>query len=94
MKNRALPIRAVIIALVMIYAALLLISALGQLRSAEADTAELSAQISELRGENERLRQCLDRQDDDALIEQIARLRLGLTDKDDVVFYDTHGYGG
>ena len=94
MKSKALPLRAVILPLVMIYAALLLISALGQLRSAGADAAELSVQISELRSENERLRQCLDRRYDDALIEQIARLELGLTDKDAVVFRDANGYGG
>lgn len=89
MKTKALPIRAIIIPLAAIYAATLLCSALGLLREAEASAEELGTEISELKKENERLGYYIDHADDDGVIAELAEERLGLMDKDVVIFYDS-----
>jgi len=94
MKSRAIPIRAIIIPLAMIYAALLLLSALGLEREAESSAALLQAEINELRSENERLEYYIEHSDDDSVLAEIAESELGLTDTDSVIFYDMSHYGG
>ena len=61
----------------------------GQLRDARAQEAAYSQRLEELREENRQLQEDLDNQGSQALIEDIARDKLGLVEPGEVIFYFT-----
>lgn len=77
--------RVVILAIIL-YAVGNLITVRSALREAEAYRVTLTRQVQVLTGENQQLEQALARADDPAVIEQIARSRLGLVTPGEKIF--------
>ena len=83
-------VKLVLIAL-MIYAGVTLYQLQDQIQTAEAQKAQLSAQVQSLADENSALRADIAAADDPEKLEEIARDKLGMVKSGEKVFYDT-GY--
>lgn len=80
----------VIIAAMIVYAVGNMISVRCQLVRAETYRLELAEQAAQLQAENARLEQEIAQAEDAAVIEQIARTRLGLVRPGEKIFCDIH----
>ena len=78
----------VLIAL-MIYAGITLYNLQGLIQAAEAQQAQLSAQVQSLEDKNSALRADIAAADDPEKLEEIARDKLGMVKSGEKVFYDT-----
>jgi len=85
-KKSGWPTR-IVIAAMMAYALCNIIAVQLQVRRAEAYRAELTAAVAALTKENEQLRRQIEQSDDPAVIEQVARARLGLVKPGEIIFY-------
>ena len=81
-------ITMVLAAAVMVYAVYHTAAVHRDVLRAEAYRLELTEQIARLQEENECLEQEIARADDEAVIEKIARTRLGLVRSGEIIFYD------
>ena len=81
-------VKLVLIAL-MIYAGVTLYHLQDQIQTAEAQKAQLSAQVQSLEDENSALRADIAAADDPEKLEEIARDKLGMVKSGEKVFYDT-----
>lgn len=81
-------VKLVLIAL-MIYAGVTLYHLQDQIQTAEAQKAQLSAQVQSLEDENSALRADIAAADDPEKLEEIARDKLGMVKSGERVFYDT-----
>ena len=81
-------VKLVLIAL-MIYAGITLYNLQGLIRTAEAQQAQLAAQVQSLEDENSALRADIAAADDPEKLEEIARDKLGMVKSGEKVFYDT-----
>lgn len=77
-----------VVAAVMVYAVYHTAAVRQNVLRAEAYRLELTEQIARLREENERLEREIAQADDEAVIEKIARTRLGLVRSGEIIFYD------
>ena len=59
----------------------------SEILSAQADQEQLAAQVEQLRQENAALAQDIENEDDQELVEKIAREELGLVNPDEKIFY-------
>lgn len=80
----------IVVGALIVYAAMMLVSARGRIASAEADLAALEAEAATLRRENLALQYQIDRAEDPELIASLARERLGLVRPGEKVFVADH----
>ena len=86
-KRASLLTKILILALV-VYATVTLVSLQSQVTEKEAEAAALAGAISAAEQENQRLQQAIDALGTDESVEAIARQKLGLVRKNEIVFHD------
>lgn len=86
-KKSSLATKLLVLVLV-IYATVTLVSLQGQVTAKQAEAKALAAEISSARQENLRLEQSIDDLDTDEGVETVARQKLGLVSRGEIVFYD------
>lgn len=89
-RNTRSIIAAVVIAL-MIYAMTCLYSAQETLAETERQIVQVGEELRQLEEENAVLAAKLERGDDDEIMEQLARERLGMVMPGEIIFYYTEG---
>ncbi|MGI6703916.1 MAG: FtsB family cell division protein [Clostridia bacterium] len=93
-KKTKKPIRSksIVMILLAVYLAYSLTAQYITIRNARAQEARIQAQIEEIKKENEKLKDEIERMRSDEYIERIARERLGLIKFGEVMFVDVnHG---
>ena len=83
----SLLVKLVILILV-VYATITLVSLRSQISEQNAEAARLTSSIAAAEQENGRLEDAIANVDTDAGIEAIAREKLGMVSKDEIVFVD------
>ena len=76
----------VILALAL-YAGISLVRLIGRINEATAEKNQLEQQVQETQAANEELRHDIEHSDDDGVISEYARDKLGLAYEDEIVFY-------
>ena len=83
----SLLVKLVILVLV-VWATITLVSLRSQISEQNAEAARLTSSIAAAEQENDRLEDAIANVDTDAGVEAIARERLGMVGKDEIVFID------
>lgn len=86
-KKSSLVTKLLVLILV-VYATVTLVSLQGQVTEKQAEAQALAAEISAARQENLRLEQSISNLDTDEGVEAVARQKLGLVSRGEIVFYD------
>ena len=86
-KKSSIFIRIVILALI-VYATISLATAKGKIAEAEADQAQLQAEVDAAMQKNAELEYDIEHAADDETIEEIARAKLGLVKPGEKIFFD------
>lgn len=86
-KKSSLVTKLLVLVLV-VYATVTLVSLQEQVTQKQAEAQVLTAEISAARQENLRLEKSIDDLDTDEGIEAVARQKLGLVSRGEIVFYD------
>lgn len=86
-KKSSLITKLLVLVLV-VYATVTLVSLQSQVTEKQAEAEALAAEISAARQENLRLEQSIHDLDTDEGIETVARQKLGLVSRGEIVFYD------
>ena len=86
-KRSSLLTKISILVLV-VYATVTLVSLQNQVTIREAEAERLQAEIETARQENLRLEQAIETLDTDEGVETVARQKLGLVSKGEIVYYD------
>ncbi len=81
-------ITKILVLILVVYATVTLVSLQGQVTEKQAEAQALAAEISAARQENLRLEQSIDNLDTDEGVEAVARQKLGLVSRGEIVFYD------
>ena len=81
-------VKLVLVAL-MVYAGITLYNLQGQIQSAKAQQAQLTAQVQSLQDQNSTLRSDIAAAGDQEKLEEVARDELGMVKSGEKVFYDT-----
>ncbi len=90
MKLKRAGVGTKILVLILLVAAITtLLSLQSQMRQAEADRDLLSAQVQQQQEENAALADAIDHSDDPEYLADIARIKLGLLEPDEIEFVDT-----
>jgi len=79
----------ILILVLVVYATVTLVSLQSQVTEKQDEAAILASSISAMEQENQRLQQAIDALGTDESVEAIARQKLGLVKKNEIVFYDT-----
>lgn len=87
LKRSSLLTKLLILVLV-VYATVTLVSLQSQVTKKNAEAEALQSSIEAARQENLRLQQAIDDLDTDEGVEAVARQKLGLVSKGEIVFYD------
>ena len=87
LKRSSLLTKLLILVLV-VYATVTLVSLQSQVTKKNAEAQALQSSIEAARQENLRLQQAIDDLDSDEGVEAVARQKLGLVSKGEIVFYD------
>ena len=87
LKRSSLLTKLLILVLV-VYATVTLVSLQSQVTQKNAEAEALQSSIEAARQENLRLQQAIDNLDTDEGVEAVARQKLGLVSKGEIVFYD------
>ena len=87
MKKVTKILTGVVILALLVYAGLSLVKIFGRIVDAQAEKADLERQVQQAEAENERLLYDIEHSDEDAVIEDYARSKLGLEYGDAQVFY-------
>ena len=87
MKKVTRILTGVVILALLVYAGLSLVKIIGRIVDAQAEKADLERQVQQAEAENERLLYDIEHSDEDAVIEDYARSKLGLEYGDAQVFY-------
>lgn len=87
LKRSSLLTKLLILVLV-VYATVTLVSLQSQVTKKNAEAQALQSSIEAARQENLRLQQAIDDLDTDEGVEAVARKKLGLVSKGEIVFYD------
>ncbi|MGI6498463.1 MAG: FtsB family cell division protein [Oscillospiraceae bacterium] len=86
-KRAGVPTKLIVLIL-LVYMAVSLLTLRDQITSAQTQEAELTEQVTELRQRNASLKSDIDNSDDFALLEKIAREKLGLVLPGEKIFID------
>ena len=81
-------ITKLVIAALIIYAIVSIVSVKSKTADALKETATLQKQVTQLAEANAELQYGIDHSDDDKTIEDIAREKLGLVKPGEIIFYD------
>lgn len=87
LKRSSLLTKLLILVLI-VYATVTLVSLQSQVTEKETEAQSLQTSIEAARQENLRLQQAIDNLDTDEGVEAVARQKLGLVSKGEIVFYD------
>ncbi len=77
-----------VLLIVVVYAAVTLVSLRSQVAQKNAEAAQLTGSITAQEQENERLQDAIDSLDTDAGVEAVAREKLGMVSDNEIVFRD------
>lgn len=86
--TRSSLVTKILIFVLIAYAAVTLVSLQSQLQEKNAEADALSGQVTAMEQENRRLEQAIENLDTDEGVEAVARQKLGLVKKNEIVFYD------
>lgn len=86
--TRSSLVTKILVLVLVIYAAVTLVSLQGQLQEKNAEADALAGQVTAIEQENQRLEQAIENLDTDEGVEAVARQKLGLVKKNETVFYD------
>ena len=86
--RRSSLLTKVVVLLVVVSATVILVSQRSQIRSNQAQCQELAGQAAELQQENQNLQTGIDGLDSDDSVKKIARDKLGLVGKGEIIFSD------
>ena len=87
LKQASIFTKIVILALI-VYATIMLVNTRQQAMQADADRANLQAQVDAMLRENAELQYEIEHADDPEIIAEIARSKLGLVTPGEKIFYD------
>ena len=85
-KKASIFTKLIILAII-VYAVSSMVVIRGKIESARIHQAELEEQVAELSAENAEMEYAIEHSDDDDVIGDIARDKLGLVDQDEQVYY-------
>lgn len=86
--KRSSLLTKVLILVLVVYAAVTLVSLQSQVTAMNAEADVLESRIDTAKQENLRLEQAIDALDTDEGVEDVARQKLGWVSKGEIVFYD------
>lgn len=86
-KKAGLPTKIIVIAL-LVYMAISLLNLQEQIKSAQVQKEAVAAQVEELSKKNNKLASAISRGNDPALLQEIAREKLGLVLPGEKIFID------
>ena len=86
--KKASIITKIIIAALILYAGVTLVTLKGRVTAAREEQADLQAQVDEATAANAELEYQIKHSDEDDIIEDIARSKLGLVMPGEKIFYD------
>ena len=86
--KRSSLLTKVLILVVVVYATVTLVSLQNQVLDKQEEAQTLQTEIEAARQENLRLDQAIENLDTDEGVEAVARQKLGLVSKGEIVFYD------
>ena len=86
--KRSSLLTKILILVLVVYATVTLVSLQNQVTIREAEVERLQAEIETARQENLRLEQAIETLDTDEGVETVARQKLGLVSKGEIVYYD------
>lgn len=86
--TRSSLVTKILIFVLVAYAAVTLVSLQSQLQEKNAEADALAGEITAMEQENQRLEQAIENLDSDEGVEAVARQKLGLVKKNEIVFYD------
>lgn len=86
--KRSSLLTKILILVLVVYATVTLVSLQNQVTIREAEAERLQAEIETARQENLRLEQAIETLDTDEGVEAVARQKLGLVSKGEIVYYD------
>lgn len=86
--KRSSLLTKILILVMVVYAAVTLVSLQNQVTVRQAEAAKLENEIETARQENLRLEQSIENLDTDEGVEAVARQKLGLVSKGETVYYD------
>ncbi len=87
MKNVTKILTGIVILAILVYAGVSLVKIFGKIVDAQAEKAALERQVQQAEAENDRLLYAIEHSDEDQVIEDYARSKLGLEYGDAQVFY-------
>jgi cell division protein FtsL len=87
--KRAGFLTKLVIVVLIVVVAISLLNLQGRITTAQAALEELQAQVDEQTQYNAALQDDIDHRDDPDVVLDVAKAKLGLVDKDEVIFYDT-----
>lgn len=86
--KRSSLLTKILILVLVVYATVTLVSLQSQVTEKEAEAQALQSDITAAKQENLRLEQAIEALDTDEGVEAVARQKLGLVSKGEVVYYD------
>ena len=86
--KRSSLLTKILILVLVVYATVTLVSLQGQVTEKEAEAQALQSSIEAAKQENLRLEQAIETLDTDEGVEAVARQKLGLVSKGEIVYYD------
>jgi len=86
--KKASLLTKILILVLVIYATVTLVSLQSQVTIRKAEAEQLESEIEAARQENLRLEQAIEDLDSDEGVEAVARQKLGLVSKGEIVYYD------
>ena len=86
--KRSSLLTKILILVLVVYATVTLVSLQSQVTAKNAEAEALQAEISAEKQENFRLEQAIDELDTQEGIEAVARQKLGMVSRGEIVFYD------
>lgn len=86
--KRSSLLTKILILVLVVYATVTLVSLQSQVTAKNAEAAALEAKIAAEKQENLRLEQAIDELDTQEGIEAVARQKLGMVSRGEIVFYD------
>ncbi len=86
--QKASLVTKLLVLILVVYATVTLVRLQDQLTAKEAEEAALSQELEAIGQENQRLEQAIDQLDTDEGIAAVARKKLGMIQRNQIVFYD------
>jgi len=86
--QKASLVTKLLVLVLVVYATVTLVRLQDQLTEKEAEAVQLSQELDAIEQENQRLEQAIDDLDTDEGIAAVARQKLGMINRNQIVFYD------